>query len=152
SKKISSPNQKSTLEFEPLVDEMNKKELKENRIAGPFLYPPPGLIISPLGAVPKKEAGKIRIIHNLSHPLNNSVNSNTPSEYCTVEYELIDVCNNIVAKIGKGTLMSKGDLCSAFRLLRVCLSDLKFLGFVWKNLIYFDKMLPMGASVSCSQF
>ncbi|MCP3933190.1 MAG: hypothetical protein GY705_29320 [Bacteroidetes bacterium] len=140
------------MEFEPLVDDMIKKELKEQRIAGPFLYPPPGLIISPLGAVPKKEVGKIRIIHNLSHPKHDSVNSNIPYEYCTVEYELIDVCNNLVAKLGKGTLMAKGDLCSAFRLLRVCLSDLKFLGFVWKNLIYFDKMLPMGASVSCSQF
>ncbi|MCP3930883.1 MAG: hypothetical protein GY705_17490, partial [Bacteroidetes bacterium] len=135
------PNQKSTIEYEPLVNEMILKELAEKRIAGPFLYPPPGLIISPLGAVPKKEAGKIRIIHNLSHPLNNSVNSNIPNEFCSVEYELIDVCTELVAKLGKGTLMSKGDLHSAFRLLKVCLTDL-----------YFDKMLPMGASVSCSQF
>ncbi len=47
-------NQKSTIEHYDLVNEMLMKELKEKRIAGPFLKPPPGLIMSPLGAVPKK--------------------------------------------------------------------------------------------------
>ncbi|MCP3927716.1 MAG: hypothetical protein GY705_01280, partial [Bacteroidetes bacterium] len=133
------PNQKSTKEYEILVDDMLMKELKANRIAGPFVSSPPGLIISPLGAVPKKEAGKIRIIHNLSYPLNDSVNSNIPREMCAVDYELIDVCISIVASIGKGCNMAKADLTSAFRLLRVSLPDLHFLGFTWKGLIYFDK-------------
>ncbi|MCP3929088.1 MAG: hypothetical protein GY705_08310, partial [Bacteroidetes bacterium] len=145
-------NQKSTSEFADKVDNMLMIELKEGRIAGPFLSPPPGLIISPLGAVPKKEKDKIRIIHNLSHPLKNSVNYHIPRHYCAVEYELIDVCCALVFSLGKGCLMAKGDLCQAFRLLRVCLSDLKFLGFTWKGLVYFDKMMPMGASISCAQF
>ncbi len=119
-------NQKSTVEFASKVDEMLMLELKEGRIAGPFLVSPPGLIISPLGAVPKKEKGKIRIIHNLSHPLKNSVNYHIPRHYCEVEYELIDVCCSIVFSLEKGCLMGKGDLCQAFRLLRVALSDLKF--------------------------
>ncbi|MCP3932523.1 MAG: hypothetical protein GY705_25915, partial [Bacteroidetes bacterium] len=145
-------NQKSTVEFEPLVNQMIMIELKCGRVAGPFLRAPPGLIISPLGAVPKKELGKIRIIHNLSHPLNDSVNSSIPREDCAVDYELIDVCCSIVYSIGKDCEMSKGDLSQAFRLLRVRLSDLKFLGFSWKGLIYFDKMMPMGAAISCAQF
>ncbi len=145
-------NQKSTVEFHDLVDEMLMKELKEGRIAGPFLKPPPGLIISPLGAVPKKEKNKIRIIHNLSHPLKNSVNSHIPRHYCAVEYELIDVCCSLVFSLGKGCLMAKGDLCQAFRLLKVSLSDLRFLGFTWNDLFYFDKMMPMGAAISCAQF
>ncbi|MCP3932380.1 MAG: hypothetical protein GY705_25190, partial [Bacteroidetes bacterium] len=145
-------NQSSTAEFSDKVDEMLMKELKEGRIAGPFMSPPPGLIISPLGAVPKKEKNKIRIIHNLSHPKKDSVNYQIPRHYCAVEYELIDVCCAIVFSLGVGCLMSKGDLCQAFRLLRVSLNDLKFLGFTWKGLIYFDKMMPMGASISCAQF
>ncbi|MCP3929065.1 MAG: hypothetical protein GY705_08195, partial [Bacteroidetes bacterium] len=145
-------NQKSTVEFSDLVDNMLMLELKENRIAGPFMVPLPGLIVSPLGAVPKKELGKIRIIHNLSHPLKNSVNSHIPRHFCEVEYELIDVCCSLVFSLGSGCLMAKGDLCQAFRLLRVCLSDLKFLGFTWKGLFYFDKMMPMGAAISCAQF
>ncbi len=46
-------NQKSVL-----VDEMLMLELKENSIASPFLVSPPGLIVSPLGAVPKKRVVK----------------------------------------------------------------------------------------------
>ncbi len=64
-------------------------QLQARRIAGPFLVSLPGLIISPLGAVPKKEQGKIRIIHNLSYPLGDSVYSNIDPDLCTVEYDLI---------------------------------------------------------------
>ena len=60
------------------------KEVLAKRVAGPFLTRPPGLIISPLGAVPMKEVGKVRLIHNLSHPYGNSVNSNIPRELCAV--------------------------------------------------------------------
>ncbi len=48
--------------------------------------------------------------------------------------------------------MSKGDLSQAFRLIWVCVRNLRFLGFALNGLFYFDKMLPMGAAVSCSQF
>ncbi len=60
------PNQKSTDVYSAQVNEMICSELQHKRIAGPFFSPPPGLIISPLGAVPKKLTDKIRIIHNLS--------------------------------------------------------------------------------------
>ncbi len=49
--------------------------------------------------LPKKEKVKMRIIHNLSFHLNDSVNSNIPHEYCAVENELNDVCCSIVASI-----------------------------------------------------
>ncbi|MCP3928924.1 MAG: hypothetical protein GY705_07475, partial [Bacteroidetes bacterium] len=146
------PNQKSTVQYKTQVDDLLMSELKLNRVAGPFLSSPPGLILSPLGAVPKRDSEKIRIIHNLSYPIFDSVNYNIPSKYCSVEYELIDVCTSLVASIGKGCLMGKADLSQAFRLLRVNLFDLHFLGFTWNDLFYFDTMLPMGASVSCSVF
>ena len=57
------------------VQEKLSKELKLNRIAGPFTSKPPGLIVSPLAAVPKKDSDEIRIIHDLSFPLGESVNS-----------------------------------------------------------------------------
>ncbi len=62
------PNQKSTDVYSSQVNEMICLELQSKRIAAPFFNPPPGLIISPLGAVPKKLTDKIRIIHNLSYP------------------------------------------------------------------------------------
>ncbi|MCP3932123.1 MAG: hypothetical protein GY705_23875, partial [Bacteroidetes bacterium] len=131
---------------------MLSKEMLLGRIAGPFDQLPQDLIVSPLAAVPKKEVGKIRIIHNLSFPLNDSVNSNIPRDFCFVEYELIDTCIQIVANLGRHCLMSKCDLCSAFRLLRCSVLDLHFLGFRWKEKFFFDLVLPMGLSISCSKF
>ena len=104
------------------------QELLAGRIYGPFLTPPPGLIISPLGAVPKKDTGKVRIIHNLSYPIEDSVDSNIPREFCAVEYELIDVLINLVATIGEWCLMSKGDLFQAFRVIRVSVNHIRLLG------------------------
>ncbi|MCP3888315.1 MAG: hypothetical protein GY702_05510, partial [Desulfobulbaceae bacterium] len=98
------PNQKSTQVYADQVQIMICEELLANRIAGPFTKPPYGLIVSPLGAVPKKDSHKIRIIHNLSYPYSDSVNSHIPREYCQVEYELIEVCVSLVATIGRGCL------------------------------------------------
>ncbi len=146
------PNQKSTDVYAAQVNDMICLELQSKRIAGPFFSPPPGLIISPLGAVPKKLTDKIRIIHNLSYPYFDSVNSNIPRQYCGVEYELIEVCVELVASIGKGCLMAKSDISMAFRQLKCARDSLHLLGFTWNNLFYFDKCLPMGAAISCSKF
>ena len=67
------------------------KELQLNRIAGPFVVPPPGLITSPLASVPKKDSQEIRLIHDLSFPPGNSINEFIPREHCHVVYELIDI-------------------------------------------------------------
>ncbi len=98
-----------------------------NRIAGPFLHRPPGLVVSPLGAVPKRDSEKIRIIHNLSFPPRQSVNYFIPPKFCEVEYQLIDKCIEIVSSIGEGCLMSKGDWSCAYRQIRIRLQDLHFL-------------------------
>jgi hypothetical protein len=44
-------------------------------------------VCSPIGLVPKNETGKFRMIHDLSVPKDNSVNSGTPKEYTQVNYE-----------------------------------------------------------------
>ncbi|MCP3930654.1 MAG: hypothetical protein GY705_16310, partial [Bacteroidetes bacterium] len=79
------PNQKSTEVYKDLVDQYVWSELKLNRIAGPFLHRPPGLVVSPLWAVPKRDSEKIRIIHNLSFPPRQSVNYFIPKKFCEVE-------------------------------------------------------------------
>ena len=63
-----------------------QQELDLNRIAGSFQQKSLSIILSPLAAVPKKDPGQIRIIHDLSFPLGNSVNSNIPHEFCHVKY------------------------------------------------------------------
>ena len=146
------PNQKSTQLYHDLVEKSIFQDLLSHKIAGPFLTPPPGLIVSPLGAVPKRDSDKIRIIHNLSFPEGDSVNSNIPRRFCTVQYQLIDHCTQIIASLGPNCLISKGDWSSAFTQIPVCLEDLHLLGFSWNDLYYFHVMVPMGSSVSCNIF
>jgi hypothetical protein len=50
--------------------------------------------------------------------------------------------------IDKGVKLTKTDIKSAFRLLRVSPSDFDQLGFSFDNKFYFDKCLPFGASIS----
>lgn len=45
------------------------KELKDGTIAGPFPHPPfENFCLSPLGLVPRKVPGELRLIHHLSCP------------------------------------------------------------------------------------
>jgi hypothetical protein len=58
----------------------------------------------------------------------------------------------MIHNLGKNALLAKCDVQSAFRLLRLSLSDFNLTGFKFENKYYFDKCLPMGTSISCSLF
>jgi hypothetical protein len=123
------------------------------RIAGPFDSPPiKDLIVSPLGLVPKKEPGQFRVIHNLSYPKGNSVNSHIDPYFTTVQYETLDHCVDIIQSIGKNCLVAKADLKDAFRIMPVHPKDHRLLGFMYNNQFYYDRCLPMGCSTSCQTF
>ena len=143
---------KSVLTAPEAVRDQIKKELDKGRIAGPFVSPPlPTLRVSPLGLVPKKSGG-YRVIHHLSFPDKNSVNHFTDPDICSVSYSSIDDAIELIHKIGKGALLGKMDLKSAFRLLPIWPGDFDLLGFSMDGLYYYDKCLPFGASISCSLF
>ena len=145
-------NHRSALQHVTKINEKLSKELLLHRIAGPFDRPPPGLILSPLAAVPKKDSGDIRLIHDLSFPKGNSVNDFIPREYCSVSYELIDDCIEHIVNIGKGCLISKADIANAFRIIPIHPDSYYLLGFTWEGKFYFDKSLAMGCSNSCNTF
>ena len=129
------------------------KEIDAGRVAGPFVERPlPKLQCSPIGIVPKKVPGEFRLIHHLSHPTGSSINDGIPREFCTVEYASFDRAVHLAASNGKGALLAKCDIKSAFRLLPVHPDDFELLGFQFDGKFFFDKALPMGASVSCSLF
>ena len=58
----------------------------------------------------------------------------------------------MVQKLGKGALLAKADIQSAFRLLRIWPGDIDQLGFSFSVNFYFDKCLPMRAAVNCLLF
>ena len=121
-------------------------------MAGPFhSLPIPNLRISPIGSVPKKDGG-IRIITHLSYPEGNSVNSFIDPELASVQYSSFDQVVEIVSNLGKGALMGKMDIKSAFRLIPVSPSDFDLFGIHFNDQYFIDKCLPFGCSMSCNVF
>lgn len=130
-----------------------RKEVSLGRMSGSFSSSPlPGLIISPLGVVPKKEPGKFRLIHHLSHPKGASVNDGINSQACAVTYTSFDAAISWVRRYGQGTLLAKADMEAAFRLLPVHLDSMHLLGCRWQGSYFVDRCLPMGCSISGTLF
>lgn len=148
-----SKNHGSTNKHPEIVLNKIKKEQSYGRISEASTNPQyPNLVISPLGVVPKKAQGQFRLIHDLSYPENNSVNSQIPAVNSQVSYDSIDTVINLVKQFGSGALMAKCDIQDGFRNIPIHPDDYHLLGFMWDNLYYYDKCLPMGASSSCQIF
>lgn len=129
------------------------KELKAGRIAGPYDERPfPNLRLSPIGVVAKKSSPGWRMIHHLSYPLGNSVNSHIDPELATVQYTSFDKVLDTISKLGRGAELAKMDVVAAFRLLILHPDEFDLFGFYFKNKFYYDKCLPMGCSASCAIF
>lgn len=64
----------------------------------------------------------------------------------------VDDVVELIQNMRKRALSSKMDIKLAFRLLPSRPSDFELLGFAIEGCMYFDKMLPMGASCSCALF
>lgn len=123
------------------------------RTAGPFREPPfPNFRTSPIALIPKKAAGEFRLIQNLSAPQGNSVNTYIPQDKATVQYQTLQDAIKLLQKIGRGTLMVKTDIESAFRLIPVHPEDYHLLGFQWDGAFYYEKVMVMGCRSSCQIF
>ncbi|KAK6168530.1 hypothetical protein SNE40_021042 [Patella caerulea] len=58
----------------------------------------------------------------------------------------------MIATLGKGALLGKMDIKSAFRLLPIFPGDFDLLGIYFRGFYFIDKCLPMGCSLSCALF
>ena len=137
-------NLRSASEHPLVVDEALQKEVKNLRIAGPYSSPPyHNLRCSGLGVIPKND-GTWRIINHLSAPQGSSINDYIDPLECSLHYCTIDEAIHICQSLGRGALMAKVDLKSAFRLCPVRQEDWHLLGIKWKGKYYIDKCLPFG--------
>ena len=85
--------------------------IQKGRVKGPFDKPPfQNFMCSLLGLVPKKEEGSFRLIHDLSFPKGDSVNSFIPPIFSSVLYLNIKTVINLVQDYGFNCLMSKADI------------------------------------------
>lgn len=146
-------NLKSAEQNPEVVKAKLDKEVEAGRFAGPFDTKPfKNFIVSPIGIVPKKQLGEFRLIHHLSYPEGDSINSHIDRKYCTVSYTSFDAAIQMIQELGRNCKLFKMDIKNAFRLLPISPSDYNLLGIHFNKNFYFDKALPFGAAISCQTF
>ena len=115
------------------VDKYFNVEVKKMAMVGPFTEKPFSKIhYSPLITRPKPD-GEVRVIVDLSWPINNSVNTCIPKGWFdnmefVLKYPTIDNLVNKIRDIGPQALIFKVDLERAFRNLRMDPAAYPFLG------------------------
>ena len=80
----------------------------------------------------------------LSAPPGQSINDYISKEEFYLRYASIDDATRMLAALGKGALMAKVDLKSAFRMVPVCRNDWELLGMKWREAYFVDTCLPFG--------
>ena len=136
----------SALRHPQVVEEYLAIEVSQYRVAGPFdKAAVPRVHISRFGVIPKgHQPNKWRLIVDLSHPTEFSVNDGIPKHLCSLSYITIDTAIRQILDFGPGTLLAKIDIKSAFRLLPVLPADRHLLAMQWNHQIYIDMCLPFG--------
>lgn len=131
-----------------VITEYIRKEVEQGHILGPFSRETaPHVHINRIGAIPKKhQVGKWRIITDLSYPEGQSVNDSIDPHCCSMSYITVDQVAKAALSLGRGTLMAKIDIKSAYRLIPVNPADRIWQGVMWDGQIYVDGMLPFGLS------
>lgn len=97
--------------------------------------------INRFGIIPNLQLGKWRIITDLSHPLGASVNDVISEELASLSYITVDW---VSSQLGRGSLIAKVDIRSAYRLIPVHPADWPVLEVPWKDKLYVDAMVPFG--------
>ena len=130
----------SAHEHSDIIDKYIEEEVRLGRI----VHAPVGVHINRFGVIPKSSSEKWRFITDLSHPEGKSVNDGIDKELCSLSYISVDEVAHQAIQLGRGALLAKLDIKSAYRLVPVHPDDRPLLGMSWKGKIYVDTMLPFG--------
>ena len=128
-----------------VVTEYLEKECRLGRLIGPLKKGSIDTHINRFGVIPKPhQPGKWRLIVDLSYPEGGSVNAGIDPNLCSLTYKSVDDAVRIIARKGRGTLLAKLDLESAYRMVPVHPDDRHLLGMEWEDSLYIDTVLPFG--------
>ena len=130
-----------------VITEYIEKEVGLGRFLGPFSgqNAPPGIHLNKFGVIPKGHTpGTWRLITDLSSPRGQSVNDGIAPRLCSLRYVTVDEIAAVAAALGRGTLIAKLDIQSAYRIVPVHPDDRQLLGVRWQGNMYVDAMLPFG--------
>ena len=124
----------SAIKHPTIIDDYLKKEVELLNILGPFpSTSAPAVHINHFGVIPKKhQPGKWRLITDLSFPEGASVNDTIDPALCSLKYISVEQVAERAVMLGKGSLIAKIDVKSAYRLIPVSPADRHYLGTEWK--------------------
>ena len=138
-------NMVSVMEQAQVVRDYLATELAEGKVLGPVSAPwSQAIHISRFGVIPKGSSGKWRLILDLSSPEGASVNDGIEITHCSLSYATVDEAAGQVALLGRGALMAKVDIKTAYRLVPIHQDDQLLLGMQLEGAIYMDTVLPFG--------
>jgi hypothetical protein len=141
------PNHHSAFIQADTIAKSIQSEIDKGRIKEIPALPNDHYFCSPIGLVPKMTDGVQtgwRLIFDLSSPQARSVNDGIPPHYGSIVYETLNDAIKLVAKAGRGAVLMKRDLKSAFRHIPVSSCDHWLLIFEWQGKYYVDMFLPFG--------
>ena len=130
-----------------VIQDYLRKEVAKGRMLGPFssetnVLP---LHVNRFGVIPKgHNTGKWRLITDLSFPHGQSVNDGIDPDLCTLSYLTVDKIAAEAERLGRGSLLAKVDIESAYRLIPVHPQDRLLQAVRWDGKLYIDLMLPFG--------
>ena len=142
----SSPaNMASAMQHPEVIREYLAKECSEGRVLGP-LDPTqfPYVHTSRFGAIPKGSTGKWRLIVDLSSPEGRSVNDGIEKALSSLSYIGVEEAAEGIRLLGRGSLLAKVDVKSAFRNIPVHPDDRWMMGMTWDGGLFIDTTLPFG--------
>ena len=139
-------NMASARKHPTVIDDYLRKEVDSMNILGPFpSTSAPAVHINHFGVTPKKhQPGKWRLITDLSFPEGSSVNDAIEKPLCSLKYISVEQVAEKAVQLGRGSLIAKIDIKSAYRLIPVSPADRHYLGTEWKGNVYVDTKLPFG--------
>ena len=138
-------NMRSATKHPEVIEKYLREELQSGGLLGPFSPTEfPQVYINRFGVIPKSQPGKWRITTHLSYPPGASVNDGISQELASLSYITVDQVSSQIMQLGRGSLMAKVDIQSAYRLIPVHPADRQVLGVLWKDKLYVDVMLPLG--------
>lgn len=140
-----SNNMLSAREHPEVVNEYLARECSEGRVLGP-LDPSqyPFIHTSPFGVIPKGSTGRWRLIVDMSSPSGASVNDGISEALGSLSYVGIDDAAKGITDLGRGALLAKVDVRSAYRNVPVHPDDRWLMGMRWEGALYVDTALPFG--------
>ena len=135
----------SASEHPEVIREYLAVECSEGRVLGPL---DPALVPTAhtcrFGVIPKGSSGKWRLIVDMSSPEGTSVNDGVSEHLTSLTYVGVKHATSMVTFHGRGTLLAKIDVQSAYRNIPVHPDDRWLMGMLWEGELFVDTTLPFG--------